>query len=632
MLEKIFLQILNMSFTASFVIAAVMAVRLLLKKVPRIVSYALWAVVLFRLVCPFSFESSISLLPVKANPIPQELVYQQTPQINIGIPVMNNRINAVLPAPKPGDSMNPLQAWLAAGTFLWLCGIAALLIYSVTSMLLLKRKLHGALCQGKNVYLAKALTSPFVMGLLRPKIYLPANLTEREKQYILLHERTHIKRLDHVIKIVSFAVLCLHWFNPLVWTAFFLCAIDMEMSCDEAVIKRLGSQVKKDYASTLLALTTGRHIIGGSPLAFGEGDTKKRIKNILNYKKPAFWMSISSLLVVIIIGISLITNPQQKQTDNTEVTTTPAKDLWNTRTQHIGNNSTVGQLISLLPVPDGLTYDHFMLHTDTPPYQIDIIYSTSDEIFQTYDAEELQIANPLPKNALLLLALINNADQIQTTLTNGTQETDFIHNREWANKTMGQDIRTYAETPEKLQTLIDFPLPPETTKTPPIVTSYYAGQSSHAFIMLQKSIFQNWVEYDNNGQINPNLTNPKWNYKSFTQYYILDQDMNSISDQELYYGTFTDDNDNSGYIVVSYHGDSLSKIDRTETPYPYDLQANLADITAKLLETDLDPTTAKAARVQIIDTTQDTKREAIRITDAKANQYIYYFDAPPPGV
>lgn len=311
MLTKLFLQILNMSFTASFVIVIIVAARFLLKKAPRAISYALWGVALFRLLCPFSFESAVSLLPVKANPIPQGFVYQQLPRIETGIGFIDQSVNSVLPAATPAASMNPVQGLVAIGTFLWICGVAALAVYSVASLLALRRRLHGAVCQEGNIYLANGFASPFVMGVLRPKIYLPGNLTEDEKRYILLHEQTHIRRFDHAVKILGFAALCLHWFNPLVWAAFFLLGRDMEISCDEAVIKKLGSGAKKDYSYLLLTFATGGRIVGGSPLAFGEGDTKSRIKNVLGYKKPAFWVIAVTAVAVVAVGIGLMANPKE---------------------------------------------------------------------------------------------------------------------------------------------------------------------------------------------------------------------------------------------------------------------------------------------------------------------------------
>lgn len=313
MVSQLFLQILNMSFTASFVILFVIAARLFLKKSPKVLSYALWGIVLFRLACPFSLESMFSILPTKANPISQDIVYMAEPKIDTGIPAINYAVNSALPAATPYTSTNPLQIWVFLGGTVWLMGIAALLIYSIASLLKLNKRLRNAVHERENIYLSGRLDTPFVMGIIRPKIYLPTALTDREKQYILLHEKMHIRRLDHVVKLLSFFVLCLHWFNPLVWAAFFLSGRDMEMSCDEAVMKELGSEVKKDYSTSLLTLATGRRIISGTPLAFGEGDTRSRIKNVLSYKKTAFWVVVITAAAVICIAVGLMTNPKDQE-------------------------------------------------------------------------------------------------------------------------------------------------------------------------------------------------------------------------------------------------------------------------------------------------------------------------------
>jgi beta-lactamase regulating signal transducer with metallopeptidase domain len=316
MLDNLFLQILNMSFTASIVILFVLGARLLLKKAPKIFSYALWSVVLFRLVCPFSFESLMSLLPNNPAPISDKILYEQTPQINTGITAIDNTVNATLPVPAFGASVNPMQIWMFIGEIIWLAGIAVLLLYSVVSLIQLQNRLKRAVHDKENVYLAEHLATPFVLGVIRPRIYLPAALSPEEKQYILLHEQIHIRRFDHVVRVLSFIVLSIHWFNPLVWIAFFLCGKDMEMSCDEAVIKRLGNDVKKDYSSSLLALATGRRIISGIPLAFGEGDTKERIKNVLNFKKPTFWVIAIAVLIVVVLCVGLMANPKSLTTFN----------------------------------------------------------------------------------------------------------------------------------------------------------------------------------------------------------------------------------------------------------------------------------------------------------------------------
>lgn len=306
-----FLQVLNMSFTASFVIVAVLIARLLLKKTPKIFSYALWSVVLFRLLCPISFESMLSLLPVNTNPISTNTLYSAAPQIDTGLPYLDAVINPALPVPEVGTSVNPLQIMAVIGEFIWLVGIAALLFYSVVSLLRLRRKLIGSVRLRDNIYLSDHIASPFVIGIAHPKIYLPSTLSDREQGYIILHEQTHIRRLDYLVKIVAFAALCIHWFNPLVWAAFLLAVKDMEMSCDESVMMRLHTDIREEYSASLLRLATGRKMIAGTPLAFGEGDTKNRIKNVMHYKKPMFWVIFMALAAVAAVVVVFALNPRR---------------------------------------------------------------------------------------------------------------------------------------------------------------------------------------------------------------------------------------------------------------------------------------------------------------------------------
>lgn len=353
-MEALFLRILNMSFTASFIILVVLAARLLLKKAPKAISYSLWSLVLFRLVFPFSFESVLSILPINTNPLPLDIAYSAIPKIDSGIAALDKAVNSSLPAAQPAASVNPLQVWLFAGTILWLLGIAILLVYGFVSLIQLRKRLHGAINSSDNIYLADNLEMPMVFGLFRPKIYLPSGLSEDEKSYICLHEQLHIKRFDHGIKLLSFAVLCLHWFNPLVWLAFFLSGKDMEMSCDEAVIGRLGNGIKKDYSSSLLSLSSGHRILGGTPLAFGEGDAGGRIRNILNYKKPALWVIALILVFCLAGGIACLANPHQSAYDpndpvlryadygmKTGLGSRNAASQWNYITGWIENNSPI---------------------------------------------------------------------------------------------------------------------------------------------------------------------------------------------------------------------------------------------------------------------------------------------------
>lgn len=309
---ELFLTVLNMSLTASYVILFVILVRLLLKKAPKIIAFALWGVVAFRLIIPFSFESMFSLMPRETNavPIPHDIIYQQSPQINSGIEVVDSFVSQSLPAPTVGASVNPLQIYTEISAYIWVIGIIALLVYSFVSILILKRQLKSAQLIEQNIYESKNLKTPFVLGLIRPKIYLPAGLNATERSYILLHEQTHIQRKDHIIKILAFLVLSIHWFNPLVWIAFILMSKDMELSCDERVLNEMDEGIKKPYANSLLSLATGRHILNGSPLAFGEGNVRVRIKNVLNYKKPRFWMIVFSIIILTVAGIGLMANPK----------------------------------------------------------------------------------------------------------------------------------------------------------------------------------------------------------------------------------------------------------------------------------------------------------------------------------
>ncbi len=317
-------KILNMSLTASIVIVIVLLARLLLRKSPKVFSYALWAVVLFRLLCPVSFSTEFSLLGLFNTPtatvsdggayssmtyIPSDIVHTEYPRVNLPLPGVSEAINETLPQGSEQTGADPLELLMSAATTLWLLGIMVMLIYSAVSLLELRRKLVGAVRLRDNIYLADHIATPFVIGLFRPKIYLPSTISVEEQDYIILHEQTHIKRLDHMVKMIAFLALAMHWFNPLVWVAFVCAVKDMEMSCDERVLKQMGGEIKTAYSTSLLSLATGRRPINGSPLAFGEGNIKSRIKNIMNFKKPAVWMVIAAVIACIAVTLLLLANP-----------------------------------------------------------------------------------------------------------------------------------------------------------------------------------------------------------------------------------------------------------------------------------------------------------------------------------
>ena len=250
--------------------------------------------VAFRLVIPFSFESKLSVMPPSiANTDVVSISktsYQPATQIDSGLDKVDSIVNRSLPAPVVEKSMDLIEISIEIGAYIWILGIIALLVYSLVSVLILKKQLKNARLIDNNIYEAKNLKTPFMLGVIRPKIYLPVGLDDTERSYILLHEQTHIRRTDHIIKIIAFLVLSVHWFNPLVWIAFMLMNTDMELSCDEKVLKEMNEDIKKPYANSLLSLAAGRHILNGSPLAFGEGNVKRRIKNVLSYKKFSSWV------------------------------------------------------------------------------------------------------------------------------------------------------------------------------------------------------------------------------------------------------------------------------------------------------------------------------------------------------
>ena len=310
--DRFFLDLLNTGFAASVVIFIVLLLRLVLRRAPKRYSYLLWAPALLRLLCPFSIESVFSLLPANPAPIPENIAQMQTPQLDTGFVALNRVVNAALPAAQPQNSVNPMQVILFVGQLIWLVGVAGLLLYAGISTLRLRHQLRGAMRREENVYVLPGLKTPFVMGIFRPRIYLPDGLAEGEQQYILLHERIHLRRKDHLIRLLSFFAVCLHWFNPLVWLAYHLSARDMEMSCDEAVVRQMGEKIKRPYSASLLALASGRRWVSGAPLAFGEGDTRPRIKNVLHYRKPAVWAGALLAVLVVVLCVGLALNPSKE--------------------------------------------------------------------------------------------------------------------------------------------------------------------------------------------------------------------------------------------------------------------------------------------------------------------------------
>lgn len=311
-MENIFLKILNMSITAGYLVVAVLLMRLVLKKAPRFLTVLMWALVGIRLVLPFSFESVLSLIP-SAQTVPPQILYQQAPQLQTGMDSVNELINPVISqsfAPSPGASVNPLQVltWLAS--WIWVTGMVAMGIYTLISCLRIRRRLREAIPLQDRVWLCDRIETPFIFGLFRPRIYLPSHMAEGDIPYVLAHEQAHLKRKDHLWKPLGFLLLTVHWFNPLLWVAYILLCRDIEAACDEKVLCELGEEGKKPYSVALVNCSVPRRAVSACPLAFGEVNVKSRIKQVLSYKKPAFWLLITAAVVCIVLCLCFLTNPR----------------------------------------------------------------------------------------------------------------------------------------------------------------------------------------------------------------------------------------------------------------------------------------------------------------------------------
>ncbi len=314
-MEDLFLRILNMSITGAWIVLAVCVLRLVLKKAPKWVSAALWGLVAIRLVCPFSLESIFSLLP-SAETVPSDIAMSRNPTVATGVPALNSVINPVLQGsftPEPSYSVNPLQVVNFIAAVVWIVGMVAMLLYAAISYIRLRKKTRESLLSHDNVYLCDRIDTPFILGLFKPRIYLPSDMDENDVEHVLAHEKAHLQRHDHWWKPFGFLLLTVHWFNPVLWLGYVLLCRDIELACDEKVIRDMDVQNKKAYSSALINCSVSRKSIAACPLAFGEVGVKNRIKTVLHYKKPTLWILIAAVLVSLLAAVCLLTNPVNKE-------------------------------------------------------------------------------------------------------------------------------------------------------------------------------------------------------------------------------------------------------------------------------------------------------------------------------
>ena len=311
-MAAVFLKLLNLSISASWLVLAVLALRLISKRSPKWMNVLLWGIVALRLMLPFSIESALSLIPSAETVSPAVVQFDPAPTITSGVSVIDNAVNPSLSgrfAAAPLASVNPLYVWTYLAGWVWLIGLGAMLLYALASYLRLRRRVSVSLPIQDHIYLCDAISSPFILGVVKPRIYLPSTLDEIQQQNVLAHEHAHLARHDHWWKPLGFALLAVYWFNPVLWLAYALLCRDIELACDERVIRTMDESAVKTYSTVLLACSMPRKAVITCPLAFGEVGVKERVKNALHYKKPAFWVVAASVAVCVVVAVCFLTNP-----------------------------------------------------------------------------------------------------------------------------------------------------------------------------------------------------------------------------------------------------------------------------------------------------------------------------------
>ena len=400
-MEMIFLNVFNRSLAAGWLILAVIVVRLLLKKAPRRLSCVLWAVVAVRLLCPFFPASSFSLIPSGETISAEAVRFAPAPAIDSGIPALNEALNPMIGerfAPAPGTSVNPLYIWTAVAGIVWLVGVAVMAGYALLGSLRMRSVVREAVplesgaALPDNVWLCDAVRSPFILGIVRPKIYLPSGITREQMLCILAHEQAHVERLDHCLKPFGWLLLSVYWFHPLVWIAYMLFCRDLELACDEKVVGGMDLDGRKAYSHALLACSLQRKMIFSYPLAFGEIGVRERVKGILHYRKPAGWLAAVAVLACAAVAVCFLTDPKEK-TDDSKIR---YLDQWYSR------SDLSAETIAWLEWYNGLSAEEQLAVSSVPHdlYDQAGYGGRADVAVETVDAEHDAVgAEDMPDNA-----------------------------------------------------------------------------------------------------------------------------------------------------------------------------------------------------------------------------------------
>jgi len=339
MMEAVFLHLLNMSITAGWLVLAVLLLRLVFRRAPKWIHCLLWVMVALRLIFPVSIESVLSVIP-SAQTVPVDTFLYDTPTIQSGLPAVDGVVNPMLSdsfAPQPMDSVNPMQVVSAVAANLWVLGMVAMALYAIISTVRLHRRVRESVRLRDNIFQCDRIATPFILGIIRPRIYLPTTLSEDDRLSVVAHELAHIRRRDHWWKPLGFLLLTVYWFHPLLWLGYVLLCRDIEAACDQRVIRDMDVPLRKAYSETLLACSAPRHLISACPLAFGETGVKSRIKSVLNYKKPAFWLIIVAVVATVVAAVCLLTDPKPVVSDELDAYLTHVILEQNYSEEHTGD-------------------------------------------------------------------------------------------------------------------------------------------------------------------------------------------------------------------------------------------------------------------------------------------------------
>ncbi len=425
MLSKTFLHLINVSIMASWLVLAIVIFRLLFKKAPKYITCALWALVAIRLIFPISIESPVSLIPSKET-IPLEIEYSQAPAIDTGIDSLNTAFNPVIQQSftPTGEltSINPIQLPIHIGAYLWQMVVVLMTLYALISYIRIHIKVRERIKQDKNIYICDRIPSPFILGIIRPKIYLPSHLDENDAAFVKAHEKAHIKRLDYIWKPLGYILLTIYWFNPLLWLGYILLCRDIEYACDEKVVREMSGEEKKGYSETLLNLSIHRPYVTACPLAFGESGVKGRIISVLNYKKPAFVVIAISIVLCIAMVVCFLTNPPENKSENAVGTytymETPSSISFLPYLELYENNEfrfVYDELMNFIISGEyELTYNELILHSNRGVYTF--TRGNNSFIFNAEKSDE----NPssVPDGAVFIRATqIEEATEISTEAT-----------------------------------------------------------------------------------------------------------------------------------------------------------------------------------------------------------------------